>query len=299
MADKIVNKILTKDDIIEIANIFIKERDKKAQEHLQREEEKKIAKEKGGSIDFSYYSCKFRVSITFRNNQTLSRDDEYEWFFESLEENIDKVKQLEMSWYLTEKDIKEYISLSLNERNIYYNTETHDKYNSKLANTIRDKLNSLPPKLDKIIKKKSTYQTIPALAISIPIAVILAVGLFILFKFKVLNPLFENNIGNILIYIAIEIVASLIGMFTLPTGNNALYRKIKLEKKYVGMTSDFKSVYDDDLDDFSSSCEVQIGELAQLFDVRSKIQNNFNRAKKFLWVDVVLVIASIILFFVL
>jgi hypothetical protein len=77
-----------------------------------------------------------------------------------------------------------------------------------------------------------------------------------------------------------------------------LYRNIKLERYYAG-SNEQGSIYKTDYASYKEQCEIAIGCNTHMPEVRKEINENFEKAKKKVKIELILAIISIAVFFIL
>lgn len=168
-----------------------------------------------------------------------------------------------------------------------------DKIN-EIYELIKSKVLNAPPKYDKVIQKKSSINTIVGLAIGfIPALIITTLLLFV----PTIRQIYA--MGYVVYPIASVILAFAIGGTIGSSKLDRWYKSINPEQKYAGYDStNYKSIYKDDIDSYVKSSEILIGKNANNFDCRKNILDYYEKYKKYIPYEIgaILLMSVIVLF---
>ena len=157
---------------------------------------------------------------------------------------------------------------------------------------IKSKILNAPPKYDKVLQKKGTISTVVGLAIGfIPSLIILTLLLFV----PTIRQIYD--MGYVAFPIASLVLAFIIGG---TIGSSVLDNSsINPEQKYAGYdTTNYKSIYKDDIDGYVKSSEILIGKNVNNLTCRKNIISCYEKYKKYIPYEIgVMILLSIIVLF--
>ena len=314
MNNKVVNKQIPMNSIIDIANYF--EDYKERYEEIYRKESERNKDKPYSEKNYEYENgnIEVRYTIDFHNGQNLTEYD-YNWFIGNTN-NPRAIKNIEISLsntYYTKSNGSDTNNIY---NKIYVSVEFRDcgmnlKYSDAIVNvdatnqesearnvysTIMNTLEDNPDRYDKTIK----YRKIRMQSFTISIGIILSYISYIVLimnKEKISPYVAEclNN-KNILIF-GQWFVAILLGNVASFWYILSVYRPLLPESKYAGYNSStYKSVYKDDVDDYLEHCEVHFGKFWDAEKRRTKIEKIYKVTKIILIVQLII---SAILFLTL
>jgi len=301
MGINLTNKRVDIIDIIKIAEMLNRRckfyRDIEAEEN-RKIEEAKLRDEYYHPNKYAYGNIKFMIQ--FNNHETLSRENELDWFKETLLVNAKNINDVSIFFSGSEDDKRESLNITFTHDRIGFDVTTTNMYDNSLAHMVEDYLNKLPPRFDDLVKNDGRRKMVPALTISIPLGIIVSFVLLFLVKFNVLTASIAITLTSGIALSAIFLVVAFIGSLLIPTKNNELYKNIKFETYYAGYDENrHESIHKNDYEEYKSRCEVAIGENAHMPEVRQKIEANYNKAKKVVKIELIIAVVAIALFFIL
>lgn len=298
---KVSNKIITNTDLLDI---FQKMNDK-----LQECE--KLSKEEI-SINQNYervnqhwslkgYSGTFKVRFNFYDATSITVDN-YIDFMSIFNSRIQEVKDMYVSFgaYYTiqhngeMKSINHHIYIYIYEHkmDIDVKLSSEDKRFDDIFQLIKDKIQNAPEKYDRIVKKKDTIRNKIGFAIGfIPAIVLCTLLVFV----SAIRELYGST--YVLYPFMVLLLSYAIGP-TLFTGHlQSLYSNIVPEKKYAGYDkTNYKSVYKDDIDKYTSTSEIIIGKNINNLKNRKEIAELETKYSKYIPKElIVLVVLSIVM----
>ena len=193
--------------------------------------------------------------------------------------------------------ISQNINMNIYEHkmDIEVNLSSEDKKMDDVYQLIKEKILRAPERYDRIIKKKSsiTNKIVFALGV-IPSLVICTLLVFV--------PQIREIYGMtyVLFPMAVVILAFLIGNTLFRGTLDRLYSTIVPKQKYTGYnTTNHKSMYKDDIDDFVSTSEIIIGKNIDNLKHRSEISELEEKYSKYIPTElIVLLILSVIMIIV-
>ena len=300
MDSKITNKIVGLNDILNIAQLM--------REHCLYYEDlelKEQYKKQEAQARQDFYSPKYihgevKYIIQLNNNQTIEKTNEFEWFQDALISHAPNISTVSLRFSATEEDKRESLYIDFHPSKIYYDTSNANMYQSILSQRVESYINNLPPRYDKIIAYDTRRTAIPAMSIGIPLALILMFACLFIGKSEVVASNIANILTNKITLVAIFGVVVFFGTLLIPTKNTMLYKNIKINTYYAGYDEKhYRGIHKNDYEDFKSKCEVAIGENAQMPQVREQIEQNYKKAKKVVFVEFLIAIASIAILFIL
>ena len=314
MNNKVVNKQIPMNSIIDIANYF--EDYKERYEEIYRKESERNKDKPYSEKNYEYENgnIEVRYTIDFHNGQNLTEYD-YNWFIGNTN-NPRAIKNIEISLSNTYYTKSNGSDTNNTYNKVYVSVEFRDcgmnlKYSDAIVNvdatnqesearnvysTIMNTLEDNPDRYDKTIK----YRKIRMQSFTISIGIILSYILYIVLimnKEKISPYVAEclNN-KNILIF-GQWFVAILLGNVASFWYILSVYRPLLPESKYAGYNSStYKSVYKDDVDDYLEHCEVHFGKFWDAEKRRTKIEKIYKVTKIILIVQLII---SAILFLTL
>lgn len=305
--ETIVNKQIELDTIIELAKYL----------ENQKEEYIKLInidenKNKGLPYNEQVYQYRsmgyptIEYGITFKDNKDIQQSD-YNWFIGSLT-NISKIKKIDMYFRVSYTDnsidrehpIHKSISESITfyEDRVYLRVDGNELENEvyKQHSYIRGLLESGEDRFNKTIK----HRTLRIQSFCLSIGFILSyIIYFVLNGMKadlpeILVQIINNKYGIIFGQWLISAIIGNVFGYAIMMG---LYRNILPRSKYSHYSySSHKSVYVDDIDNYTGECEVHIGMYADSGKNRKLIEKIYKITSKIILVQVAI---SVILFFIL
>lgn len=301
---KVANKIISYNDLFEIFS--------KMQEKLVQFKKINDAEEmKNRMLDYKYQNWTFKDNgskLTFDVNftdDTSVKFDNYNNFISIFNSRLDEIKYIYVYYsisYTTEREgqrseyYNQHISMTIleNKMDIDVSLSSNDDKINDIYELIKSKVLNAPPKYDKVIQKKSSINTIVSLAIGfIPALIITTLLLFV----PTIRQIYA--MGYVVYPIASVILAFAIGGTIGSSKLDRWYKSINPEQKYAGYDStNYKSIYKDDIDSYVKSSEILIGKNANNLDCRKNILNYYEKYKKYIPYEIgaMLLMSVIVLF---
>lgn len=302
--NEILNKRLSIEKIFEIADLLQKRNDYYVQLYRERAaiNDYKMQDMYDESHDIRVSTRpRIEYSITTKDRETETREDDVEWFKNCIEANKQFISAVGISYYVSigigpvneyrsanesmyMKFYEDSITFSVDKSNAVGSTD----YDAFVA-SVGSILESLPPRLDDTIKKKYIRSNIPSLNIGFALGIIIALTLGLLCKFTNIDIYINDFVTGTHYFMLAVIGMSFAVGLVIPGVNHGLYRKIKIRQIYQGYNRSSKTdIYADDLVDFKNKCEVEIGDFAEYTKIRKKIEKNYKKSKIILLVELVL-----------
>lgn len=301
---KVANKIISYDDLFEI---FSKMQEKLVQFKKINDTEEM----KNRMLDYKYQNWTFKDSgskLTFDVNftdDTSIKFDNYNNFISIFNSRLDEIKYIYVYYsinYTTEREgqrseyYNQHINMTIREdkMDIDVSLSSNDDKINDIYQLIKNKVLNAPPKYDKVIQKKRSINNIVGLAIGfIPALIITTLLLFV----PTIRQIYV--MGYVVYPIASVILAFVIGGMFGSAKLDRWYKSINPEQKYAGYDStNYKSIYKDDIDSYVSSSEILIGKNANNLDCRKNILNCYEKYKKYIPYEIgVMLLMSVIVLF--
>ena len=282
------NKIITSEDLVDIftkmneqLNHYRKVNDNEEQRNrmLDHKYEKWSFKDSHSNLNFSinfYDSTEIKfdnfnnfISIYNRRlGEIKSIYVHYNLYYSTKEEEQDSIYyQQSISMYIYEDSME--VTVALNSK---------DKKMDDIYELIKNKVLKAKPKYDRIIKKKKMISYIISLAIG------LIPGLIISTLLLLVEPIRNIYINGIITYPLVSLIISFtIGTIITTNILDPYYEKISPRRVYDYYdTNKSKSVYKDDIKDFTSKSEILIGKNTNNLKCRKKIKKMYKKYKKIL-----------------
>lgn len=294
MDKQITNKIVTIENILRVATL-IEEHNDYYRDLISKEE---IKYQEAQARD-EYYTkqmieAKITYGITFNNNETIHKTNEFDWFRNTLSANTKNIKEITINSHAYADSKSESVYITFTQKRIDLSSNSMDIGENETAHQVESYLNSLPPRFDELVVKDNRRKIIPALSISLVLGILGALVFFVLCKIEIITLSLEKlYIG--LISAGILLGVAFFGSLLIPTSNHSLYRNhIKFERYYAGYDDQYNSIYKNDYAQYKNECEVCIGENADMANVRQRIEKNYKIAKKSILIEVAIAIVVVI-----
>ena len=300
------NRIITAEDLIEIFSKM----NEKLKYYLDTYKKEKEVNQK---FEYEYQKwsykdnfSKLNFSVGFFDNTEIKFDN-YASFLVVFNSRISEIKKIYCYFNMSyskkdgyQSDWKYYtqtISLSCyeDEIKINFSLSNEERIMDDLYSLISRKINEAPSRYDTIIKKKTSIEFITGFALSFIVSFVL-VTLSLLIE-PIRSVMFESLILYPIACIFLSVMLSGIFSGFLLSG---YYENIVPEKRYAGYDKEnHRSVYKDDIDKFTSDCEVLIGKNYNNMKCRNNIQETYTKFKKFIPIEMVVLLVSSILVFII
>lgn len=263
-------------------------------------------------LDYGYQKWTFKDNgskLTFNvdfYDDTNIKFDNFNNFITIFNSRLDEIKSIwvyfSLSYSVSSPGVRtEYYSQHINmyiyenKMDIDISISSEDRKIDDIYELIKNKISSAPVKYDDVIKSKSKITSIVDLAIGfIPALLISVILLFI----PSIRYIFAAS--YVLYPICCLFMAFFIGGIISSSKIDNLYKSIVPDKKYVGYDSNKgKSIYKDDIDKYVETSEILIGKNADNLKCRNEIMESYNKYKKYVPYEVVimLIMSIIVLFF--
>ena len=303
--EKIVNKIIPIETIIEIAN-FLEKQCEEYQRLFEKDEQKNEGLKYNEKVyDYKGQNPKVQYRIIFKDGKDIKQEG-YNWFINMIN-NLDSIKEIDIYsdiYYSSNSKVREhYEYMRLNIDVLFkedmvklqvYGSNTEEQIN-KVHSYLKGIIENNDDRYNKTVKHKQLRIQSLCLTIGIILSYIIY---FILMANKNALP---EELGNLLnnktiIIIGQWLISALIGnILGLPI-MILLYKNIIPRTKTRYSKSAHKLVYIDDIEDYISHDEVQIGTFSNNGKYRETIEKIYKITSKVVLVQVII---SIILFFIL
>ena len=301
---KVANKIITDKDLFEIFALM-----NEKLTHL-----KKIAQMEemqNRMLEYNYQKWTFNDNgsgLSFDVNftdDTNVRFDNYNNFLSIFNNRLHEIKSIWVRFHLSysvsspyqkREWYNQHINMNIYETkaDIDVSLSSEDKKIDDVYELIKNKVLNAPPKYDTVIKKKSSINTVVGLAIGfIPALIITTLLLFI--------PTVRHIFAAVYVLypICCLVLAFFIGGMVGSAKLDYLYKSISPEQKYAGYDStNYKSIYKDDIDSYVQSSEILIGKNVNNLKCREDIMNYYTKYKTYIPYEIgVMILLSIITLF--
>lgn len=301
---KVANKIISYEDLFEI---FSKMQEKLL--HYQKIND--IEEKKNRMLEYNYQNWTFKdngsrltFDVNFTDDTSVSFDN-YNNFISIFNNRLNEIKYIyvhyainytvdlegqKSEWY------NQHINMTIYEdrMDIDVSLSSKDDKINDIYELIKSKILNAPPKYDKVIQKKSTISTVVGLAIGfIPSLIILTLLLFV----PAIRQIYA--MGYVVFPIASLVLAFIIGGTIGSSVLDKWYSSINPEQKYAGYdTTNYKSIYKDDIDSYVKSSEILIGKNVNNLTCRKNIISCYEKYKKYIPYEIgVMILLSIIVLF--
>lgn len=314
MENKVVNKQITIESIVDVANRLEDYKEKYESLFKQDEERNKGLSFSEKNYEYPNGSVRLSYRIEFHNGKNITESD-FNWFVGNLS-NPRAIKEIAIDLTITymgkTKDsdyndvynkVSAYVEFRDAGMNLRYSdatvsVETTNQQNEahNLYSTIMNALENNKDRYDKTIK----HRKIRMQSLCISVGIILSYILYIVLKMNTdkLAPdlvSYLNN-KNILIF-GQWLVAIVLGNVSAYWYILLLYKPLLPEAKYAGYNrSTYESRYTDDMEDYLEHSEVHFGKFWDAEKRRNKIEMIYKVTSKIILVQILI---SAILFFVL
>ncbi len=238
------------------------------------------------SFDRGEVTYTFTVDFT---DSTESKLDNYDEFMNIFETRLKEIKSIDVYYYIS-YDIRrpktptkprfydctsQRISLNIKQDKFEITTsmKSDDRKLDKVYQIIKKIVNEAPVKYDNIVKKRGTLQMFIGFSLCLLPATLISLLLLI-------NDSFRETIFNYayifpVICFGLSFALSSLVFMRL----SSMYKSIIPEQKYAGY-KDHKSVYVDDVEDFTKKSEVIIGKNYRNLEIRETIKKLKDLCKK-------------------
>ena len=314
MNNKIVNKQIPIKKIIDIANYLEDYKDRYNDIFTKENEKNKNLSFSEKKYEYENGNAEVRYTISFHNGQRMN-ESEYNWFIGNLNEPR-AIKEIEIYLnvtYYTKGEQEDYnnkynkVSVSIDFRDLGMNlrssdvtidveTTNQEREANNVYSTIMNTLEDTEDRYNNTIK----YRKIRMQCFTLSVGFILSYILYIVLKMNEskIAPFLADYIGNKYVIVFGQwFVAILLGNIFSYWYILSIYKPLLPEAKYAGYsTSNYKSVYKDDVEDYINHSEVHFGKFWDAEKRRIKIEKIYKVTKIIMLVQLVI---SIILFLII
>ena len=314
MNNKIVNRQIPMQKIIDVANYLEDYKDK--YNEIFRKENEKNKNLPFGEKKFEYENgnTEVRYTISFHNGQRITESD-YNWFIENLGEPR-AIKEIEIYLsvaFYTKGQNEDYnnqynkiyvsvdfrdLGMNLKHSDVEVNVETtnQEREANNIYSTIMNTLEDTEERYNKTMK----YRKIRTQCFTISVGIILSYILYLALKVnidQIPSVLVEYMNNKYVLIFGQWFIAILLGNVLSYWYIISVYKPLLPEAKYAGYDSTtYKSKYKDDIEDYIEHSEVHFGKFWDAEKRRTKIEKIYKVTNKIILAQLVI---SIILFFVL
>lgn len=301
---KVANKIITDTDLEKIfqkMNDEILENQKICKQETAQNERYENAYQHWTTKSFE---GTFNCTINFYDDTNIKFDN-YNNFYSIYNSRISEIKNMWVSYHynywIQNGNDSQYINQSIN-MNIYedrmdidVNLSSADKKMDDVYQLIKEIILKAPEKYDRIIRKKSSITNKITFALGvIPSIVICTLLVFI--------PQVRQIYGMtyVLFPIAVVLLGYMLGGTVFGGKLDSLYSSIVPEKKYAGYDStNYKSIYKDDIDSYTKSSEIIIGKNIDNLRCRKEIADLEEKYSKYIPKEIIAIIVLSLLMILL
>ena len=314
MNNKIVNKQIPIEKIVDIANYFEDYKEKYDKLFEEDREKNKNLPFIERRPEYDNVSAEIKYTIAFHNGQTIKEKD-FNWFISNLN-NTKIIKEIELYLsirYFSKSDKdnlnSEYnsITASVDFRdagmNLQYsdviinvNTTNQERESNNIYSTIMNTLEDTEDRYNNTIK----HRKIRTQCFTISVGIILSYILYIILRINIdkIPPVLAEYLDNKYILVFGQwFIAIVFGNVLSYWYMLMLYKPLLPYAKYAGYNSStHRSVYRDDISDYLEHSEVHFGKYWDAEKKRKRIEDIYKVTKIILLVQLVI---SAILFFVM
>lgn len=292
---KVANKIISDSDLADIfqkMNEEILENNKICKQEIMQNEKYETEYQHWTTKDFQ---GTFKCTVNFYDDTNITFDN-YNNFISIYNSRIHEIKEIWVRYHFSywiqngrdSKLMSQGISMNIYESkmDIDVNLSSEDKKMDDIYTLIKNKILNAPEKYDRIIKKKSSIANKVSFALGvIPSLVICTLLVFV--------PTIREVYGMtyILYPIAVVLLGFIIGETVFGGKLDQLYSTIVPEKKYAGYDStNYKSIYKDDIDSYVQSSEIIIGKNIDNIKNRREIAEIEKKYSKYIPTEIIVIL---------
>lgn len=300
---KAENKIISSDDLTQIFQLMGETLKKYLKTSQQEEMQNRMLDTPYQNYTFKDEGSKMKVIVDFYDNTNITFDN-YDNFMGIFYSRIDEIKTMDVHYTLSYTVItpepnrsrnfySQSIQMHINENklDITLNLKSEDPKLDEVYNLIKNKILSAPEKYDDVIRRKSKITNTVTFGVGlIPGMVIAALLLFV----PVVNNIFFK--GYVVYPIVAVFIAYMIGSMFSSSKLDKYYNPIMPNKKYAGYDStNYKSIYKDDIDSFVGTSEILIGKKVNNLENRRMIRTEYEKYKALIPKELIaLLVATVI-----
>ena len=300
---KAENKIISSDDLTQIFQLMGETLKKYLKVSQLEEMQNRMLDTPYQNYTFKDEGSKMKVTVDFYDNTNITFDN-YDNFMGIFYSRIDEIKTMDVYYTLSYTVItpepnrsrnfySQSIQMHINENklDITLNLKSEDPKLDEVYNLIKNKVLSAPEKYDDVIRRKSKITNTVTFGVGlIPGMVIAALLLFV----PVVNNILFN--GYVVYPIVAVFIAYIIGSMFSSSKLDKYYNPIMPNKKYAGYDStNYKSIYKDDIDSFVGTSEILIGKKVNNLENRRMIRTEYEKYKALIPKELIaLLVATVI-----
>ncbi len=286
---KCENKIITNEDLTQIFQMMGETLKKYQKISVQEEQINRTKDYAEKNYTFKDDGSKMKVIVDFYDNTNITFDN-YENFMSIFYSRIEEIKSMDIYYSLNYTIItpepnksREYYNQSIkmyikdNKIEIALNLKSNDPKLEEIYNLIKNKILNAPEKYDEIIRKRDKITNTIALSKGlIPGIILTTLILFI----PTLNKIFFK--GYVIYPICALFISYIIGSILTSSKLDKYYEPIVPSKKSAGFDSNYKRIYEDDIESFVNTSEILIGKKVNNLENRRIIKNEYEKYKQLL-----------------
>ena len=300
---KAENKIISSDDLTQIFQLMGETLKKYLKISQQEEMQNRMLDTPYQNYTFKDEGSKMKVIVDFYDNTNITFDN-YDNFMGIFYSRIDEIKTMDVHYTLSYTVItpepnrsrnfySQSIQMHINENklDITLNLKSEDPKLDEIYNLIKNKVLSAPEKYDDVIKRKSKITNIVAFGVGLIPGMVIAILLLFV---PVVNNIFFK--GYVVYPIVAVFLAYIIGSMFSSSKLDKYYNPIMPNKKYAGYDStNYKSIYKDDIDSFIGTSEILIGKKVDNLENRRIIRTEYEKYKALIPKELIaLLVATVI-----
>lgn len=300
---KAENKIISSDDLTQIFQLMGETLKKYLKTSQQEEMQNRMLDNPYQNYTFKDEGSKMKVTVDFYDNTNITFDN-YDNFMGIFYSRIDEIKTIDVHYTLSYTVItpepnrsRNFYSQSIqmhiseNKLDITLNLKSEDPKLDEVYNLIKNKVLSAPEKYDDVIRRKSQITNTVAFGVGLIPGMVIAILLLFV---PVVNNIFFK--GYVVYPIVVVFLAYMIGSMFSSSKLDKYYNPIMPNKKYAGYDStNYKSIYKDDIDSFVGTSEILIGKKVNNLENRRMIRTEYEKYKALIPKELIaLLIATVI-----
>ena len=300
---KAENKIISSDDLTQIFQLMGETLKKYLKVSQQEEMQNRMLDTPYQNYTFKDEGSKMKVIVDFYDNTNITFDN-YDNFMGIFYSRIDEIKTMDVHYTLSYTVItpepnrsrnfySQSIQMHINENklDITLNLKSEDPKLDEVYNLIKNKVLSAPEKYDDVIRRKNKITNTVAFGVGLIPGMVIAILLLFV---PVVNNIFFK--GYVVYPIVAVFLAYMIGSMFSSSKLDKYYNPIMPNKKYAGYDStNYKSIYKDDIDSFVGTSEILIGKKVNNLENRRMIRTEYEKYKALIPKELIaLLVATVI-----
>lgn len=301
---KVANKIIKSEDLIDIFS-------KMQEKILEYKKLSEVQERKNTMLEWSDRNWEYRdegsiltFEVDFYDDTTIKFDN-YNNFIEIYYKRLEEIKKIYVFFALSysvkkigvsEDYFRESINMWISEGKIDIEVSLNSVYKKidDVYELIKSKVLNAPGRYDSTIKNRNKIKSITGFAVAfIPIIILCLLCLFIPTSRELVSSTY------VVFPIAVLLLSYLLGTFVGNIMLDSLYSNIVPERIYAGYDHEnYQSIYKDDIEQYKQTSEILIGKNVDNLKSRENIISKYNKYKKFILPEIIiLVIFSIMVLF--